>query len=81
MLADRRRQADNVKAHLGEHKVCLGCSSVSRLTAAVCSVCKAYQWSTDPAAITEAVDTAAKTAFPFTLGYAPGYPREYRPPG
>ena len=77
MLAARRAQAEKVKADLKSHKVCLVCRSVSRSTAPVCPVCHAYQWSTDAAEISSAVDEAAASPFPITLGYAPTYQRPY----
>jgi len=77
---ERARQAELIKSDLAEYHVCGVCSSVSRRQVAVCWVCHAYQWDESPAAITTAVNEAATSVFPFTLGYAPTYDRCHQSP-
>lgn len=76
----RVRQAEIIKSEAAEYKVCLVCSSLSHHPAAVCPVCKAYQWSFDPAVVAAKADEAARSVFPMTLGYAPTFARDYRFP-
>ena len=73
----RVRQGETVKAEVDQHKVCTVCDSISRKSAGFCSICKAYRWDSDPAAVLAAIDRAVQNVFPVTLGYAAATAREY----
>lgn len=43
-LEKRRAQAETIVASPSEYKVCSGCGSILRRTAAICPLCKSYRF-------------------------------------
>ncbi|HPA20779.1 MAG TPA: hypothetical protein PLU30_23730 [Verrucomicrobiae bacterium] len=43
-LEQRRMQAEAIMASPSEYKVCEGCGSILRRTAAICPLCKSYRF-------------------------------------
>lgn len=60
-----------ILSDIANHKVCDVCRSISKLSAAVCPICHAYQWILDPAYVAETANLIGATPFPITAGTVP----------
>jgi len=70
-LAVRQNRAEQIASQAGRFKVCEQCRSISFKPAATCSVCGAYRFDEDPAAVRATAREMAANAFPITSGTVP----------
>lgn len=70
-LAIRTARSAGILSDIANHKVCEVCRSISKLSAAVCPICHAYQWDCNPDSVRETAGIIGSTPFPITAGTVP----------
>ena len=73
-LAARQKRAEEILTEVAKFKVCDQCRSISYKTSQTCTVCGAYRFNEDPAAVRDTAREMGANPFPFTSGTVPRTP-------